>query len=175
MKVNNPLLRFYFALAITLLLLIFSVDQIFESAQSDQPPVIDAALVLQNVQQLTAKNRPIRCDAQSKSSCDGALFVEYPAEYWAGALPTNEQPLFELTDSQGKRMLCLTDNSDKLLCINRIDWPASAEFTLDLVYLFYFLLFLILFLFSRSLFNDIEILRNSALDEIKFGKFPSLA
>lgn len=170
---KSPLLRFYCALVITILLLVLSMGQLYDWLSHGQNPQIDARRVLDAVQQLTYKQEPLRCAVQDEADCSQALFIEYPAGSWGSADTDGKDSVITLSDSQGHQLLCGIEPKGELLCINQLNWPSQAELTLDLAYLFYFLLFLALFLFSRSLFRDIELLRHSALQEIRFGKFPA--
>ncbi|WP_228289731.1 sensor histidine kinase [Shewanella cyperi] len=169
----NPLLRFNAVLIATVLLLALSLGQVYRWYGSEPAPVVDAEYVLQAVEQLQHSHRSLQCQMDNGIGCGDALFVEYPAGYWGGKL--DEAQVFAMRDKQGRQMLCRHSESDKILCINNLKSPDKLEHGLDLAYVFYLALFLVIFLLSRNLFRDIEILRRSAISEIKFGKFPAFS
>ena len=169
---SSPLLRFNLVMILTVLLLAFSLGQLYKWASKPNQPSVDASLVLNTVQKLQQQQQPLQCVMTQEQQCEQALFIEYPAEYWRGAMPLIPGQVVAMQDSQGDAMLCSAEATGELLCINQLAWPDNTEHQLDLAYVFYFLLFSALFLLSRSLFRDIEILRSSALAEINIGKLP---
>ncbi|WP_341501910.1 HAMP domain-containing sensor histidine kinase [Gallaecimonas sp. GXIMD4217] len=171
--INSPRWRYYLLLLATLLLLSFSLQQLYEWLTVERSPLVDSRLVLDAVQQADEQGRPLSCEAGSSPDCSEALFVRYPPGYWGGQQLSAPGEVIALSDSRGRGMFCSVDERGGMLCLNRINWPGKRGFTLDFAYLFYFCLLLALILLSRGIFRDLEILRSSALEEIRFGKFPS--
>lgn len=189
----SPLLRFNGGLMITVLLLALSLGQVYRWYGKPDTPVIDAEFVLQAVEQLQSSRQPLECRISAQNDCSDALFIEYPAGYWGGYIGSDNQDgtdhnhasnnsignfsaeVFAMHDSQQRLMLCRSAYGGKILCINKLQPPDRFGQGLDLAYVFYLLLFLLIFLLSRNLFRDIEILRRSAISEIKFGKFPTFS
>lgn len=188
----SPLLRFNGGLIVTVLLLALSLGQVYRWYGKEDAPVIDAEFVLQTVEQLQSSSQPLECRISAQNDCSDALFVEYPAGYWGGYIGDNQEgaeqnststnsignfsaEVFAMQDSQQRLMLCRSAYGGKILCINKLQPPDRFGQGLDLAYVFYLLLFLLIFLLSRNLFRDIEILRRSAISEIKFGKFPAFS
>lgn len=189
----SPLLRFNGGLMVTVLLLALSLGQVYRWYGKADAPVIDAEFVLQAVEQLQSSSQPLECRISAQNDCSDALFVEYPAGYWGGYIGNDNQEgadqnsvstnsignfsveVFAMHDSQQRLMLCRSAYGGKILCINKLQPPDRFGQGLDLAYVFYLLLFLLIFLLSRNLFRDIEILRRSAISEIKFGKFPAFS
>ncbi len=169
---SSPLLRFYLVLTSTVLLLAFSLNQLYQLQQLQHSPSVDARLVLDAVQKLRQHNKALSCSVDQAPSCDDSLFLVYPAGFWQGVMNQGAGSIIPLTDSSGQQMLCSVEQSGELLCLNQLNWPAPASFELDVAYLFYFLLLFLLFRISRNLFRDVEVLHNSALADIRFGKFP---
>lgn len=189
----SPLLRFNGGLIITVLLLALSLGQVYRWYGKTDAPVIDAEFVLQAVEQLQSSHQPLECRISAENDCTEALFVEYPAGYWGGYIGSDNQDgtdhssdsdnsignfsaeVFAMQDSQQRLMLCRSAYGGKIICINKLQPPDRFGQGLDLAYVFYLLLFILIFLLSRNLFRDIEILRRSAISEIKFGKFPAFS
>lgn len=175
MKFSNiatPLLRFYLAIVITVLLLAVSLNQLYNLLSDKPSPSVDARLVLDTVQQLRQHKKPLSCALDAESSCDDALFVVYPPGYWQGVQDFPLGEVVPLRDAAGQVLLCSMEQSGELLCINQLNWPQVEGWRLELAYVFYLLLLLALFVVSRNLFRDVTILRDSALSEIHHGKFP---
>ncbi len=171
-RFNSPFVRFNLLVATTILALALSLGQLYTVLNADVPPSVDARLVLDAVQQLRQHQQPLSCSAEQDSNCEKALFIVYPAEYWQGQLDAKPGSIIPLTDSQHQTLLCSVEQSGELLCLNQLNWPDPNAASVDLAYVFYFALLLALFLISRNLFRDMTILRHSALQEIRHGKFP---
>lgn len=168
----TPLLRFYLAIVITVVLLAVSINQLYNLLSDKPSPSVDARLVLDTVQQLRQHKKPLSCALDAASSCDDALFVVYPPGYWQGVQDFPVGEVVPLRDAAGQVLLCSMEQSGELLCINQLNWPQVQGWRLELAYVFYLLLLLALFVVSRNLFRDVTVLRNSALSEIRHGKFP---
>ena len=171
-RFNSPFVRFNLLVAATVLALALSLSQLYAVLNADVPPSVDARLVLDAVQQLRQHQQPLSCSAEQETSCEKALFIVYPPEYWQGQLDAEPGSIIPLTDSQQQTLLCSVEPSGELLCLNQLNWPDPNAASIDLAYVFYFILLLALFLISRNLFRDMAILRHSALQEIRHGKFP---
>lgn len=170
--VATPLLRFYLAIVITVVLLAVSLNQLYNLLSDKPSPSVDARLVLDTVQQLRQHQKPLSCALDASSSCEDALFVVYPPGYWQGVQDFPIGEVVPLRDAAGQVLLCSMERSGELLCINQLNWPQVEGWRLELAYVFYLLLLLALFVVSRNLFRDVTILRDSALSEIRHGKFP---
>ncbi len=169
---SSPLLRFYLVLASTVLLLALSLNQLYQLQQQQQAPSVDAGLVLDAVQKLHQHDKALSCSVDEAQSCDDSLFLVYPPGFWQGVVSPGTGSIIPLTDSSGAQMLCSVGENGELLCLNQLNWPVATPAGLDAAYLFYFLLLLLLFRISRNLFRDVEVLHQSALADIRFGKFP---
>lgn len=169
---TSPLFRYLVALIVSILLLMFVVTQLYRLFAPAPDPVIEASIVLDTVQQLSEDNAPLQCTMSVSNQCEHALFVSYPAGSWESQERFDAETLISLVDSQHREMLCRVGQSGELLCINQLNWPKPERGYLNIAYVFYALLFGALFWFSRRLFKDIDVLRNSALEEIKVGRFP---
>lgn len=171
-----PLWRFYLVIAATVLVLALSVNQLYQLFSSQNQPSVDARLVLDAVQQLRQHNKALSCHADGSDDCSDALFIIYPAGFWqsqqSNQLLAEHAQVIPLADSEGQIQLCSVEASQELLCLNQLNWPKQQELQVELTYLFYLLLLLSLFFISRHLFRDIEVLRQSALSEIKHGRLP---
>ena len=171
-RFKSPFVRFNFMVGLTVLLLAVSLSQLYAVLNEKAPPSVDARLVLDAVQQLRQHDKALSCSADQMQGCDDALFIVYPAEYWGGQLSATPGTIVPLQDSQQQTMLCSVEKSGELLCLNQLNWPNPNEASVDLAYVFYFGILLALFLISRNLFRDMAILRQSALQEIRHGRFP---
>lgn len=172
-QLQSPLWRFYLMLTLTVLLLAFSLNQLYLVLNSGAQPSVDARLVLNAVQQSRLQHKTLSCQADESVDCSDSLFIIYPPETWQGQ--TDQQPgqVIPLADSDGQIQLCSVEPGQELLCLNQLNWPKQQGIRVELAYLFYLLLLLCLFYISRNLFRDIEVLRQSALQEIRYGKLPA--
>lgn len=170
---KSPLWRFYLVLTLTVLLLAFSLNQLYLLLNSGAQPSVDARLVLDAVQQLRSHDKVLSCQMDGPVDCTDSLFIIYPPESWLGQ--ANQQPgqVIPLADSEGQIQLCSVEPGQELLCLNQLNWPKQQGLRVELAYLFYLLLLLSLFYISRNLFRDIEVLRRSSLQEIRHGKLPA--
>lgn len=171
-----PLWRFYLVIAATVLVLALSLNQLYQLVSQQNQPSVDARLVLDAVQQLRQHDKALSCHADGPDDCSDALFIIYPAGFWqsqqTGQVLAQHPQVIPLADSEGQIQLCSVEASQELLCLNQLNWPKQEEIQLELTYLFYLLLLLSLFFISRHLFRDIEVLRQSALSEIRQGHLP---
>lgn len=177
LRLQSPLWRFYLLLAATVLVLALSLNQLYLLLSRHEQPSVDARLVLDAVQQLRQHNKALSCHADGPEDCSEALFIIYPAGFWQGhqsGQTLAQQPqVIPLADSEGQIQLCSVEASQELLCLNQLNWPRQQGLRLELAYLFYLLLLLSLFFISRHLFRDMELLRQSALSEIRHGRLPA--
>lgn len=167
--VDSPLLRFYLALVLTVLLLVVSISQLYRVLQTDQSPQLEVRNLLAQAQKKDAV-APFVCAEQGDGRCESALFVRYAAslDY---KVPTAGGVL-TLQASDGSLELCQREPAQTLLCLRAGVLPATTDWHLDLAYVFYFLLLLALFVFSRALFSDVMTLRHTALTRIRHGSLP---
>ncbi|TXH94357.1 MAG: HAMP domain-containing histidine kinase [Rheinheimera sp.] len=174
--VGVPLWRFYLVIAATVLVLALSVNQLYQLFRGQNQPSVDARLVLDAVQQLRQDDKALSCHADGPEDCSDALFIIYPAGFWqsqqSDQVLASPAQVIPLADSEGQVQLCSVEASQELLCLNQLNWPRKQELQVELTYLFYLLLLLSLFFISRHLFRDIEVLRKSALTEIRHGHLP---
>lgn len=168
-----PLWRFYLLIVLTVLLLALSLNQLYRLLSATAQPSVDARLVLDAVQQLRQHDKALSCFADDQTDCREALFIIYPREHWQGQMQLQTGQVIPLQDSEGQIQLCSVEASQELLCLNQLNWPQQPGIRLELAYLFYFLLLLSLFMISRHLFRDVQILRTSAVSEIRHGRFPA--
>ncbi|WKE65847.1 HAMP domain-containing sensor histidine kinase [Gallaecimonas kandeliae] len=171
-KLKSPLVRYYLALVLTVLLLSFSLNEVHAWLTIEQAPQVNAKEVLTAVQQRRERGERLGCSADSDPDCNKALFVRYPSGYWGGQPLGEPGAVIPLHDNKGNSLLCHIDHQGGLLCLNQLNWPKHEEPALDFAYIFYLVLLLGLFFVSRGIFRDIETLRASAIKEIRFGKFP---
>lgn len=169
---NAALLRFYLVVVATVLLLFFSLNQIYLWFMQQDSPSIDAGLVLSQVYNASLSNSEVICHASATLDCSESLFVIYPQSYWQGVQPSDQQ-VITLKGAQGNIMLCNKTPDQRLLCLHQLNQQSSTEFKLNLAHVFLLLLMLAFFFVSRNLFADLEVLRRSALSEIKQGALPS--
>lgn len=166
----SPLMRFYFIVVLTILVLMFSVSRLPQLIDEQYNPEINALSLISSLQNLPDSESPI-CEIAMGQNCEDAIFTKYPAHYWSGAVGDKTSELVSFTNGTGTLLICKLAPSNELLCINQ-QTTTKNELSLNLVYIFYTLVFLSLFLLTKRLFNDVEILRNTALADIKFNKLP---
>lgn len=169
--IRSPLLRFYLGIVLVVLLLFFSLNQLY-SWVYQRDDIADASQsLLQDVYQFELGNR-LSCRLSDNDDCLDALFVTYPAGMW------QPQPGFYyavevMRDSAGQASMCSEMAGGELLCLSQLNLPDGTDFSIDLAHVFILLLMLCLFWFSRNLFRDVETLRISALQEIRLGRLPA--
>ena len=138
-QLQSPLWRFYLMLTLTVLLLAFSLNQLYLVLNSGAQPSVDARLVLNVVQQSRLQHKTLSCQADESVDCSDSLFIIYPPETWQGQ--TDQQPgqVIPLADSDGQIQLCSVEPGQELLCLNQLNWPKQHGFRIEFAYLFYLL------------------------------------
>ncbi|MDU0111875.1 HAMP domain-containing sensor histidine kinase [Psychrosphaera aquimarina] len=166
----SPLIRFYFIVVLTIFVLMFSVSRLPQLLNERHNPEIDALSLINSLQSLS-ETQSVICQIAMGENCENAVFIKYPDHYWSGFLNNQTSELFSFTNESGKVLICKLNVDHELLCINQ-QKTNKSELSLNLVYIFYSLVFLSLFFLTKRLFNDVEVLRNTALADIKFDHFP---
>ncbi|HEX5792241.1 MAG TPA: ATP-binding protein [Rheinheimera sp.] len=170
---NSALLRFYFAIVLLVLLLFFSLNQLYSLMYQRNDIVVAAQSILQQAY-LYQQDPALRlsCRISDTEDCADSLFVTYPQDMWQPIQGFDYQ-LEIMRDSEGNASLCAAMPSAELLCMSKLNLPVSLDFSVDLVHVFILLLLLFLFWLSRNVFRDVETLRQSALKEVALGRLPA--
>lgn len=170
---NSAMLRFYFAIVLLVLLLFFSLNQLYSLMYQRNDIVVAAQSILQQAY-LHDKDSQLRlsCRISDTDDCPDSLFITYPAGMWQ-PLAGFDYQLEIMRDSLGNASLCGAMPDHELLCMTRLNLPQNLDFSVDLVHVFILLLLLFLFWLSRNVFRDVEILRQSALKEVAVGRLPA--
>ena len=170
---NSALLRFYFGIVLLVLLLFFSLNQLYSLIYQRNDIVVAAQSILQQAYLYHQdQDLQLSCRITDDNDCEQALFVIYPADMWQ-PIPGFDYQLEIMRDSQGNASLCGIMPGNELLCMAKLNLPAGLDFSIDLLHVFILLLLLFLFWLSRNLFRDVETLRQSALTEVKLGRLPA--
>lgn len=168
---KTALFRFYFGIVLLVLLLFFSLNQLYSWMYQRDDLAAAAQSMLKSVAQVQTQGR-LHCQISDNDDCLDALFVSYPAEYWQPQ-PHMDYAIEVMRDAKGNASLCSEMSSGTLLCLSQLELPDGTDFSIDLAHVFILLLLLSLFVLSRHLFRDVDTLRKSALQEIKLGKLPA--
>ena len=170
---NSALLRFYFAIVLLVLLLFFSLNQLYSLMYQRNDIVVAAQSILQQAYEHDQRAElQLSCRLTDTNDCHDSLFVTYPQDMWQPIAGFNYQ-LEIMRDSEGNASLCGAMPDNELLCLTRLTLPANLDFSVDLVHVFILLLLLFLFWLSRNVFRDVETLRQSALAEVALGRLPA--
>ena len=170
---NSALLRFYFAIVLLVLLLFFSLNQLYSLMYQRNDIVVAAQSILQQAYQHDQRSElQLSCRLTDSNDCQDSLFVTYPADLWQPIAGFDYQ-LEIMRDSEGNASLCGAMPDNELLCLTRLTLPANLDFSVDLVHVFILLLLLFLFWLSRNVFRDVETLRQNALKEVALGRLPA--
>lgn len=170
---NSALLRFYFGIVLLVLLLFFSLNQLYSLMYQRNDIVVAAHSILQ--QAYLYDQQPdlrLSCRISNTEDCPDALFVTYPQQMWQ-PIPGFDYQLEIMRDSKGAASLCAAMPNNDLLCMSKLNLPTRLDFSVDLVHVFILLLLMFLFWLSRNLFRDVETLRQSALKEVALGRLPA--
>lgn len=168
---RTALFRFYFGIVLLVLLLFFSLNQLYSWMYQRDDLAAAAQSMLKSVAQVQTQGR-LHCQISDNDDCLDALFVSYPADYWQPQ-PHMDYAIEVMRDAKGNASLCSEMSSGTLLCLSQLELPDGTDFSIDLAHVFILLLLLSLFGLSRHLFRDVDTLRKSALQEIKLGKLPA--
>jgi two-component system OmpR family sensor kinase len=168
---NSALLRFYLGIVLLVLLLFFSLNQLYSWVYQRDDLAQAAQSMLLHVHQFS-QQASLYCRLSESEDCSNSLFVTYPAGMW------QPQPDFiyaveVMRDQQGNASMCSEMPEGELLCLSQLNLPDGTDFSIDLAHVFILLLLLCLFWLSRNLFRDVETLRMNALQEIKLGHLPA--
>ena len=170
---SSALLRFYLAIVLLVLLLFFSLNQIYHLIYQRNDIVVAAQSILQQAYVYDQQtDLQLSCRISASDDCPNALFVTYPQDMWQ-PIPGFDYQLEIMRDSAGNASLCAAMANHDLLCLSKLTLPARLDFSVDLVHVFMLLLLLFLFWLSRNLFRDVETLRQSALTEVALGRLPA--
>lgn len=168
---SSTLMRFYFGIVLVVMLLFFSLNQLYSWVYQRDDLAAAAQTMLLNVHQYSQQDK-LSCRLSETEDCPDTLFVTYPKGMW--------QPQSDLVyavevmrDHLGNASMCSETPQGELLCLSQLNLPDGTDFSIDLAHVFILLLLLCLFWLSRNLFRDVETLRVSALQEIKLGHLPA--
>lgn len=170
---NSALLRFYLGIVLLVMLLFFSISQLYSLMYQRNDIVVAAQSILQQAylyDQDTALN--LSCRITDTDDCNDSLFITYPQSMWQPIAGFDYQ-LEIMRDSLGNASLCAAMANQDLLCMSKLNLPARLDFSVDLAHVFILLLLMFLFWLSRNLFRDVETLRQSALKEVALGRLPA--
>ncbi len=168
---SSALLRFYLGIVLVVLLLFFSLNQLY-SWVYQRDDVADAAQsMLLHVNEYTLQQR-LSCRISDTDDCLDALFVTYPSGMWQPQ-PGFYYAIEVMRDANGHASMCSEVAGGELLCLSQLNLPDGTDFSIDLAHVFILLLLLCMFWLSRNVFRDVETLRQSALQEIKLGHLPA--
>lgn len=170
---SSALIRFYLGIVLVVLLLFFSLNQLYSWVYQRDDLADAAQSMLLHVHQFEQREqeRRLSCRLNEEDDCLNALFVTYPAGYWQPQQGVN-YALEVMRDSRGNASMCSEMAGGELLCLSQLNLPDGTDFSIDLAHVFILLLLLSMFWLSRNLFRDVETLRKSALQEIKLGRLP---
>ncbi|ALZ74815.1 ATP-binding protein [Rheinheimera sp. F8] len=168
---SATLLRFYLGVVLVVLLLFFSLNQLYSWVYQRDDMTVAAQTMLHNVYQHSQADHQLHCRLSLDDDCAGSLYVLIPKTLWQPQ-PGVSYAIEVLRDGEGKASLCAEMTNGDLMCLSQLNMPQGADFSIDLVHVFLVLLLLALFWFSRNVFKDVETLRVSALQEIKLGHLP---
>ncbi|MBZ9613528.1 sensor histidine kinase [Rheinheimera maricola] len=170
---SSALLRFYLAIVLLVLLLFFSLNQLYSLMYQRNDIVVAAQSILQQAYWHDQQSElRLSCRISASDDCPNALFITYPEPMWQ-AIPGFDYQLEIMRDSAGNASLCAAMANNELLCMSQLKLPAQLDFSVDLVHVFILLLLMFLFWLSRNLFRDVETLRQSALKEVALGRLPA--
>ncbi len=168
---RSALLRFYLGIVLVVLLLFFSLNQLY-SWVYQRDDVADAAQsLLLHVNEYNLQQK-LSCRLSDTEDCTDALFVTYPAGMWQPQ-PGFYYAIEVMRDNNGNASMCSEVGAGELLCVSKLNLPDGTDFSIDLAHVFILLLLLSMFWLSRNVFRDVETLRQSALQEIKLGRLPA--
>ncbi|OBP14861.1 hypothetical protein A5320_14200 [Rheinheimera sp. SA_1] len=168
---RSTLLRFYLGIVLVVLLLFFSLNQLY-SWVYQRDDIADAAQsMLLHVNEYTSQHR-LSCRISDTDDCLDALFVTYPSGMWQPQ-PGFYYAIEVMRDASGHASMCSEVAGGELLCLSQLNLPDGTDFSIDLAHVFILLLLLCMFWLSRNVFRDVETLRQSALQEIKLGHLPA--
>ena len=168
---RSALLRFYLGIVLVVLLLFFSLNQLYSWVYQRDDVAEAAQSMLLHVNQYTLQQR-LSCRISATNDCLDALFVTYPSGMWQPQ-PGFYYAIEVMRDSSGVAALCSEVAGGELLCLSKLNLPDGTDFSIDLAHVFILLLLLSMFWLSRNVFRDVETLRLSALQEIKLGHLPA--
>jgi two-component system, OmpR family, sensor kinase len=168
---SATLLRFYIGVVLMVLLLFFSLNQLYNWVYQGDDMTVAARTMLHNVYQHSQAEHQLNCRLSINDDCAGSLYVVIPKDLWQPQ-PGVSYGIEVLRDGDGNASMCAEMSNGDLMCLSQLNLPQGADFTIDLVHVFLVLLLLALFWFSRNVFKDVETLRVSALQEIKQGRLP---
>jgi len=168
---KSPLLRFYLGIVLLVLLLFFSLNQLYNWFYQGDETVEAARSMLHQVYHHSQQQR-IHCVLTDIEDCLDALFVTYPTGYWQPQ-PDVVYGVEVMRDIGGNASMCSEMPGGDLICLSQLNLPDGSDFSIDLAHVFLLLLLLCLFWLSRNLFRDVDTLRRSALQEIKLGHLPA--
>ena len=170
---SYTLLRFYLGIVLVVLLLFFSLNQLYSWVYQRDDLADAAQTMLQHVHQFSQQDK-LNCRLSETDDCTDSLFITYPAGMW------QPQPNFiyaveVMRDQQGNASMCSEMPGGELLCLSQLNLPDGTDFSIDLAHVFILLLLLCLFWLSRNVFRDVETLRQNALKEVALGRLPAFS
>lgn len=168
---SATLLRFYIGVVLVVLLLFFSLNQLYSWVYQGDDMTVAARTMLHNVYQHSQAGHQLHCRLSIDDDCAGSLYVLIAKDLWQPQ-PGVSYGIEVLRDGAGNASMCAEMHNGDLICLSQLNLPQGADFTIDLVHVFLVLLLLALFWFSRNVFKDVETLRVSALQEIRQGRLP---
>ncbi|MBU1438837.1 MAG: hypothetical protein KKF79_15905 [Gammaproteobacteria bacterium] len=168
---RSALLRFYLGIVLVVLLLFFSLNQLYSWAYQRDDVADAAQSMLLHVNHYNLQQR-LSCRLSDSDDCIDALFVTYPADFWQPQ-PGMNYAIEVMRDASGNASMCSEMAAGELLCLSQLNLPDGTDFSIDLAHVFILLLLLCMFWLSRNVFRDVETLRVSALQEIKLGRLPA--
>ncbi|MFC4654846.1 sensor histidine kinase [Rheinheimera marina] len=168
---KSALLRFYLGIVLLVLLLFFSLNQLYNwFYQGDE--MVEAARSMLHQVYHHSESQQLHCRLSDTDDCPNSLYVTYPKGYWQPQ-PDVVYGVEVMRDTQGNASMCSEMSGGELICLSQLNLPDGADFSIDLAHVFLLLLLLCLFWLSRNLFRDVDTLRRSALQEIKLGHLPA--
>ncbi len=168
---SATLLRFYLAVVLMVLLLFFSLNQLYSWVYQGDHMTVAARTMLHNVYQHSQADQQLSCRLSIDDDCAGSLYMVIPKDLWQPQ-PGVSYGIEVLRDGDGNASMCAEMANGDLMCLSELNLPQGADFTIGLVHVFLVLLLLALFWFSRNVFKDVETLRVSALKEVRQGRLP---
>ncbi|WP_337880833.1 ATP-binding protein [Rheinheimera sp.] len=168
---KSALLRFYLGIVLLVLLLFFSLNQLYNWFYQGDETVEAARSMLHQVYYHSEQQR-LHCRLSDSEDCTDSLYITYPRGYWQPQ-PDVVYGVEVMRDNEGNASMCSEMPGGELICLSQLNLPDGADFSIDLAHVFLLLLLLCLFWLSRNLFRDVDTLRRSALQEIKLGHLPA--
>ena len=124
---NSAMLRFYFAIVLLVLLLFFSLNQLYSLMYQRNDIVVAAQSILQQAYQHDKDSKlRLSCRISDTEDCPDSLFITYPAGMWQ-PLAGFDYQLEIMRDSQGNASLCGAMPDNELLCMNQLNLPQNLD------------------------------------------------